>query len=54
MDMVDMLCSLVKCAGWGVFVVTFRGLVLGVHRVVGLGDEVRWSVRGGMVRWLVW
>ena len=31
--------------GGGFFTVSFGGSVLGVHRVVGLGDEVRWSVR---------
>ena len=42
----NLLCSLARCAkGVGFFTVSFGGSVLGVHRVVGLGDEVRWSVR---------
>ena len=33
------------CKGGGFFTVSFGGSVLGVHRVVGLGNEVRGSVR---------
>ena len=49
MSVVSVVCLLGYFRCFWVFVVyglePIGGSVLGVHRVVGLGDEVRWSVR---------